>query len=297
MQRLLITGAKGQLGQCFAAIAKNWPQFQCVFADKNMADITNQPQMAALLHRIKPYAVINCAAFTNVDLAQQQPDLAYAVNATAVKQLAQLCLDTHTLLVHISTDYVFSGKQLKTTVQQTAYTERDIAEPINVYGASKLAGEHAIQSIEPAGIIIRSSWLYSEYGNNFVRSIYNKIQQGIPLQVVVDQIGSPTYATELAALCLTLLSSNKLTQYFARAQLLHCAGQGETSWYQLAEEILSYTKQQTTITAISSKQWQSAATRPAYSALSSKQLQQQFGFSLPPWQQSLVTCLNKISTE
>ena len=296
MKHLLITGANGQLGQSFAAIAKQWPQFTFTFADKKLADITNQLQMAALILKLKPYAVINCAAFTNVDIAEQQPELAYAVNATAVKQLAQLCVDTNILLVHFSTDYVFSGNK------QQAYIESDIAEPINVYGASKLAGEQAMLNIAPPGLILRSSWLYSEFGHNFVRSIFNKIQQGQsleieqPLQVVADQIGSPTYAPELAALCLKLLSAKNFAKHFATTQLLHCAGQGETSWYHIAEQILNSVKQQaiqnktqqTTITAISSKQWQSAATRPAYSALSSMELQQKFGLSLPPWQQSLT---------
>ncbi|CAM3865720.1 dTDP-4-dehydrorhamnose reductase [Rheinheimera salexigens] len=290
MKHLLITGAMGQLGQSFTAIAKQWPQFQFTFADKKLADITNQLQMAALLRQLKPYAVINCAAFTNVDLAEQQPELAYAVNATAVEQLAQLCRETNTLLVHFSTDYVFSGRQLDAGENQTPYTEQDLAEPLNVYGASKLAGEQAMLNIAPAGLILRSSWLYSAFGHNFARIIYNKIQQGLPLRVVADQIGSPTYAPELAALCLKLLSAD----HFATTQLLHCAGQGEASWYQVAQEIQKYTKQQTTLTAISSNQWQSAATRPSYSALSSQQLQKQFGLSLPAWQQSLVTCLNKM---
>ncbi|KKO47857.1 hypothetical protein VT06_14805 [Arsukibacterium sp. MJ3] len=288
MMHLLITGANGQLGQCFAAIAKQWPQCQFTFVDSKQADITNPQQIAALVEKINPYAIINCAAYTNVDLAEQQPELAYAINATAVKKLAQLCRDTHTLLIQISTDYVFNGKQ------QLPYRETDVTAPINQYGQSKLAGEQAMLSIAPAGLILRTSWLYSEFGHNFVRSIWRKSQQGQPLQVVDDQIGSPTYARELATLCLKLVTAGNVAERFATPQLLHCAGQGQTSWYQLAQEIMNHSKQQVAITPLTSKQWQGAATRPAYSALNSQQLLQQMALSLPPWQQSLASCLNKM---
>jgi dTDP-4-dehydrorhamnose reductase len=149
-------------------------------------------------------------------------------------------------------------------------------------------------SIGPAGVILRTSWLYSEFGHNFVQSIWRKCQQGKPLQVVDNQIGSPTYALELAALCLKLVATDDFAARFATPQLLHCAGQGQTSWYQFAQEIIKHSKQQVAITPLTSQQWQGAATRPAYSALNSQQLLQQFGLSLPPWQQSLASCLNKM---
>jgi dTDP-4-dehydrorhamnose reductase len=296
MKHLLITGAKGQLGQSFTAIAKHWPQLQFTFVDSKQADITDGEKMAALLGKFKPDVVINCAAFTQVDLAEQQPELAYAVNAIAVKQLAQLCRDANILLVHISTDYVFSGKPVSHLLGQQAYTEHDLTEPINVYGVSKLAGEQAMLNIGTPGFILRTSWLYSEFGHNFVRSIWQKIQQGVNLQVVADQVGSPTYAPELAVVCLKLLTTADFEYDFAKPQILHCASQGQTSWYQLAQAIQQYsnTKHKVTITAINSKQWPATATRPAYSALNSQKLQQQFSLSMPSWQQSLVTCLNKM---
>lgn len=299
MKHLLITGGKGQLGQSFAAIAKQWPQFKFTFVDSKQADITKGEQMAAVLDKVKPDAVINCAAFTQVDLAEQQPELAYAVNATAVKQLAQLCRAGNIFLVHFSTDYVFSGKPASQQLGQQPYTEHDLAEPINIYGSSKLAGEEGMLNIGPAGFILRTSWLYSEFGHNFVRSIWQKIQQGANLRVVADQVGSPTYAPELATVCLHLVATANVKHKFAKPRLLHCAGQGQTSWNQLAQAIQQFSnttniKSKTTITAINSKEWPASATRPAYSALNSQQLQQQFGLGLPVWQPSLATCLNKM---
>jgi dTDP-4-dehydrorhamnose reductase len=148
--------------------------------------------------------------------------------------------------------------------------------------------------IGTAGVILRTSWLYSQFGHNFVQSIWRKCQQGQPLQVIDDQIGSPTYALELATLCLKLVTTDDFAKRFATPQLLHCAGQGQTSWYQFAQEIIKHSKQQVVITPLTSQQWQGAAIRPAYSALNSQQLLQQLGLSLPPWQQSLASCLNKM---
>lgn len=307
MKRLLITGANGQLGQSFAAIAKYWPQLQLHFCDKSQADITNKQQMRSLIQKIQPYALINCAAYTQVDLAEQNQALAYAVNAAAVKQLAHLCKEANVFLIHFSTDYVFAGAANKHSHQGQAllqpYTETAIPAPLNYYGLTKLAGEQAILEIGPAGIVIRTSWLYSEFAHNFVATIWHKLQQGQALKIVADQVGSPTYAPELAALCLQFLTRHNLAKDFAPAKLLHLAGVGQASWYQLALAVQQCQRQyacqpqQTaaTISAISSQQWPSLAKRPAYSALSSHKLTQLTGLSLPPWQQSVASCSQKMA--
>lgn len=313
MKRILVTGSNGQLGQCFAALAKKWPTLEFHFCHKAQANITNAEQMQRLIDKIQPTIIINCAAYCQVDLAEQNHALAYAVNATAVKQLAKLCKNAGIFLVHFSTDYVFSGATTKHCFEQAAllqpYSETATALPINYYGLSKLAGEQAMLDIAPMGLVLRTSWLYSQFGPNFVTSISHKLQQGQALNIVDDQIGSPTYGPELAAACLQILTKHNLAKDFTTAKLLHLAGQGQASWYQLALQIQQLQfkyqqplagynqkqhKQQTgTISAISSQQWPSLAKRPAYSALSSAKLKQLTGISLPPWQQSIAKCIKK----
>ncbi|KKO46989.1 hypothetical protein WG68_03405 [Arsukibacterium ikkense] len=288
---ILVLGASGQLGQALQTEAMALPMMQrqrFSFIPRAALDVTDQTALGRCLRQHDPAIIINACGYTAVEQAEQHPAQAYQVNQQLVTVLSHYAKATGAALLHFSTDYVFNG------VKQQPYTETDSTAPLNHYGKSKLAGEQAMLSIAPAGLILRTSWLYSEFGHNFVRSIWQKIQRGEPLKVVVDQIGSPTYARELAALCIRLVTAERFASRFATTQLLHCAGQGFCSWYQLTQEMLKHSIRQINLSAVSSQQWPSNVVRPAYSALSSQQLQQQLGFSLPPWQQSLANCLQQI---
>lgn len=290
-ERILILGASGQLGQALQAEVALLPQAvrrSFHFIQRQMLDVTDNAALKQCLKHYTPTIIINACAYTAVDKAEQQVAQAWQLNGQLVAELSQHAKTTGAALLHFSTDYVFGGTQTH------PYIETDRPAPLNEYGKSKLAGEQAMLDIAPAGLILRTSWLYSEFGHNFVRSIWNKIQLGEPLQVVNDQTGSPTYARELAALCIGLVTAASFAERFASTRLLHCAGQGQASWYQLALEIVRLTGSNIAVTAVSSKQWPALAKRPAYSVLSSEALTEQLGLSLPPWQHSLAACLQKM---
>ncbi|WP_019674742.1 dTDP-4-dehydrorhamnose reductase [Arsukibacterium perlucidum] len=289
--RILVLGASGQLGQALQAETALLPAASrrlFSFVPRQALDLTDSTALKHFLKQQAPAIIINACAYTAVDNAEQQAELAYRVNHQLVVELSHYAKASGAALLHVSTDYVFNGRQ------QQPYTEADSPVPLNQYGKSKLAGEMAMLDIAPAGLILRTSWLYSEFGHNFACSIWRKIQQGEPLRVVNDQTGSPTYARELAALCLQLVITDNFAGRFANTQLLHCAGAGQASWYQLAQEILRLSSRQVAMSAVSSQHWPGLATRPAYSVLCSASLQQQFGLSLPPWQDSLASCLQKM---
>ncbi|HAW94468.1 MULTISPECIES: dTDP-4-dehydrorhamnose reductase [unclassified Arsukibacterium] len=289
--RILVLGASGQLGQAFQAVVTLLPQpvrQLFYFIPRHKLDVTDSAALNRCLKQYAPTIIINTCAFTAVDKAEQQIALAWQLNEKLVAELSDFARASGAALLQFSTDYVFNGQQTK------PYTETDMPAPLNQYGKSKLAGEQAMLDIAPAGLILRTSWLYSEFGHNFVRSIVNQIAQGKPLQVVNDQIGSPTYACHLAALCIELVTAANFAERFAKTRLLHCAGQGQASWYQLAQEIVSLTGSDIAVAAVSSNQWPALAKRPVYSGLSSEKLTQQLGLSMPPWQHSLAICLQKM---
>tara|TARA_R110002126_G_scaffold10245_45_gene46624 strand:- start:11381 stop:12271 length:891 start_codon:yes stop_codon:yes gene_type:complete len=291
INKIVVLGASGQLGQALQAEVALLPASQRKlfnFALRPALDVTDSIALQQYLSHHAPNVIINACAYTAVDKAEQQPELAYRLNHLLVAELSQYAKDNGAALLHFSSDYVFNGNQ------QHPYTETDITAPLNTYGKSKLAGEQAMLDIAPAGLILRTSWLYSEFGHNFVGSIWRKVHAGEPLRVVDDQTGSPTYACELAALCIKLVTADSFVERFANTRLLHFAGQGQCSWCQFAIEIARLTGKNVPITAVSSQQWPALASRPAYSALNSGQLQQQLECSLPPWQQSLATCLKKM---
>jgi len=287
----VILGASGQLGQALNAEAMNLPdatrRLLC-FIPRQALELTDSRALKHCLQQYSPSIIINACAYTNVDEAERQVELAWLINQQLVAELSHYAKANGAALLHCSTDYVFNGGQ------HQPYTEIDTPAPLNQYGKSKLAGENAMLDIAPAGLILRTSWLYSEFGHNFVRRIVSKIRQGSLLQVVNDQIGSPTYARELAALCIKLVMAPDFTERFAKTRLLHCAGQGQASWYQLAQEIVRLTRSDIAVAAVSSNQWLALAKRPAFSVLSSEALTEQLGLSLPPWQHSLSICLQKM---
>ena len=227
MKTVLVTGANGQLGLAIQAATANFPELKFVFASKAELDVTNEEEIAAFFENNAIDYCINAAAYTNVDKAEEEPQAAYLLNETAPRLLAEVCKKHNVFLVHISTDYVFDGKK------ETPYTVDDTPNPINVYGASKLAGEKAIAALGGAYCIVRTSWLYSEFGNNFQTKIIDKVKTAPFLEVVSDLYGTPTYAPNLVLFLL-----NKITKFAFTSNMEHFADGISMSWYDLAKKIV-----------------------------------------------------------
>lgn len=260
---VLVTGSNGQLGKSILALneesIKNNINF--TFSTKATLDITNQEQVEAFFQSNNVTYCINCAAYTAVDKAEEEKEQAFLINSLGVKNLAEACKKYAVILIHISTDFVFDGSK------REPYLETDKPNPINVYGASKLEGETHIQSILEHYFIVRTSWLYSEYGNNFVKTMLRLGSEKEEIHVVDDQIGCPTYAKDLAEVVLAIIISEN-TQF----GLYHYSNQGILSWFEFAKIIFSLTKNEIEVKPIPTSDYPTAAKRPQYSVLSSLKL-------------------------
>ncbi|MCK0158135.1 dTDP-4-dehydrorhamnose reductase [Cellulophaga sp. F20128] len=263
--KILVTGANGQLGKCIQDVAKSYPQFNFHFKTSKDLNISEKEQLGALFDQEKYDFCVNCAAYTAVDKAETEKDKAYLVNAEAVRYLAEVCKEQNCVLIHISTDFVFDGNKT------TPYTEEDIPNPINVYGASKLKGEQYIHEILEKYFIFRTSWVYSEYGNNFVKTMLHLGKEREVLSVVNDQIGSPTYAGDLAKLVLGIIevNSNKYGLY-------HYSNEGKISWYEFATEIFKQKGLKTKVNPIATEEYPTPARRPLYSVLDNSKIKERF---------------------
>ena len=256
MKRGLVTGANGQLGKSIKRISSNFKELKFVFTDVDELDITNSKEVNTHFASNKIEYCINCAAYTAVDKAEEEFDKAFLINATAVKNLAEACKTSGTVLIHVSTDFVFDG------TKSTPYTEEDTPNPISVYGKSKLKGEEYIQETLDSYFIVRTSWLYSEYGNNFVKTMLRLAETRKQISVVNDQIGSPTYAGDLAEFILKIVSSES-TAY----GLYHYSNLGAISWYDFAVEIFRQFGKEIDVQPIKTKDYPTAAKRPKFSVL------------------------------
>ncbi|WP_213712490.1 dTDP-4-dehydrorhamnose reductase [Cedecea lapagei] len=263
--RVLLTGANGQLGQSLRQyIPTDWVVLP---ADKLFLDITNQSNVNRVISSFKPDVIINAAAFTSVDEAEVSIDLAEQVNFFGAKYIAEAAKNNGIKLIHVSTDYVFDGKSVN------PYTEQDITEPLNVYGKSKRHGEIAVLENHAEAIIIRTSWVYSEYGKNFLKTIFKLIENDKDIKVVSDQIGAPTYAPDIAKLIVDIIRDDKL-----QPGLYHFSGDQVMSWYDFAHKIAeSVTVSNSKVEGISSSEYTSAAKRPSYSVLNCDKLEK-FGY-------------------
>ena len=275
MKRVLVTGANGQLGKSIHRISLNYPDLKFVFTDVDELDITNSKEVNTLFASNKIDYCINCAAYTAVDKAEEEVEKAYLINAKAVKNLAEACQTTGAVLIHISTDFVFDG------TKSTPYTEEDTPNPLSVYGKSKLQGEEYVQEICDRHFIVRTSWLYSEYGNNFVKTMLRLAETRKQISVVNDQIGSPTYAGDLAEFILKIVSSESMTY-----GLYHYSNFGEISWYDFAKEIFSNQNKKTEVLPIPTTAYPTAAKRPKYSVLDISKANNTF--KLKSWKKSLL---------
>ena len=288
---ILVTGANGQLGNELRQISSNYPAFHFLFTDVEELDITNLEAIRDLCQSQAVGYILNCAAYTAVDRAEEVEATAHLINATAVEHLAHVAAERNIPLIHISTDYVFDGQG------SAPLTEEHPTAPQSAYGRTKLAGEEAILKLCPSkGVVIRTAWLYSAYGNNFVKTMLRLGRERNTLNVVADQIGTPTYAADLA------LAMMRVVEYAAagvnKPGVYHYSNDGACSWYDFTCEIHRQAGITTcAVTPIPTTDYPTPAARPAYSVLSKAKIIREFDLSVPSWQSSLARCLATLLKE
>jgi dTDP-4-dehydrorhamnose reductase len=288
IKTILVTGGDGQLGQSLKSLGEKFPQYQFSFIDRTELDLSNAQAIVNFFKHNQFDLIINCAAYTAVDKAEEDHVLANEINYLAVKQLAETAKYYDSILIHISTDYVLDG------VSHRPYTEDDKTNPQSVYGSSKLKAEQAIQAINPKAIIIRTSWVYSEFGQNFVKTMLKLGQERDSLNVIFDQVGTPTYAKDLGGCILTIVdacSADENAFQQKDVQLYHYSNEGVCSWYDFAKAIFELTSTACDISPIETKDYPTPATRPHYSVLNKAKIKQKYGLNIPYWKDSLQTCL------
>lgn len=288
MQNILVTGANGQLGQAIQLVAGKAPAFNFIYTDYEELDITNAAAVADFFAAQPIHACINCAAYTAVDKAESEEEKAFQLNFEAVLNLSDACREHNAQLIHISTDYVFDGRYYR------PYTEEDEASPQGIYGASKLRGEAAALGNDPTTIVIRTSWLYSQFGVNFVKRIRELMQERPSLNIVFDQVGTPTYAVDLAQAVLDILGYKAEHPEADTGGVYHYSNEGVISWYDFAVAVKELTGSGCEISPITSDQYPTPAQRPAYSVLNKKKIKETFGVKVPYWKESLKVCLEKL---
>ena len=283
MKKILVTGANGQLGKELRDIASSFPQFEFLFLSREDMPIHHFELVRNTFNGFQPDYCINCAAYTAVDKAEQESELAYIINAESVGILAAVSREHHCKFIHISTDYVFSGDSPK------PYIETDATGPVSVYGKSKLAGELEAMKQCPDAIIIRTSWVYSFYGNNFVKTMMRLMKERNEISVVGDQIGSPTWAGDLAAFIMHVINAPSW-----KSGIYHFSNLGEISWYDFAIEIKHLINSQTIVHPIPTSAYPTPAKRPAFSLLDKTKIKVAFGHTPPHWKESLKTCIDRL---
>lgn len=284
---ILVTGSRGQLGQELQYLASKSSEFAWVFTHRDELDICDHQAVTAKIAKVKPDVIINCTAYTAVDKAENDAENADATNHFAVKHLAQTAAQHDVCLIHVSTDYVFNG------LSHRPYIESDKPNPQGVYGQTKLDGEYAMQASGVCGIIIRTSWVYSAFGNNFVKTMRRLGKEKAALSVVVDQIGSPTWAADLAQAIIDICHHNALST--KHGEIFHYSNEGICSWYDLAHEIMQMEHLNCRVGAINSIDYPTPAARPHYSVLDKSLIKKEFDLSIPHWRKSLALALTQFS--
>jgi len=281
MKNILITGSNGQLGMCLRDAVQNSPNL--FFTDISELDITDISAVSGFVCENKIDCIINAAAYTAVDKAETEPEKAFNVNEYGAWVLTHICMEQNVFLLHISTDYVFDGTATK------PYKTSARTNPVSVYGKSKLTGEKAIIAAQIPAIIIRTSWLYSEYGTNFVKTILRIGREKEDISVVADQFGAPTNAHDLSAAILHII---KQIDEIKKPTVFHFANEGITTWYGFAKEIMRIADLPCRVHPITTAQYPTPATRPAYSVFDLSKIKTQFNFQIPNWEESLALMIN-----
>ena len=282
MNNILVTGGNGQLGSELKELANNFAEYNFLFTDVSDLDITDHKAVKIFIESNNITVIINCAAYTAVDQAESESDLADSINHLAVENFAKIAKENNIKLIHVSTDYVFDGTKFN------PYVETDIANPQSVYGQTKLDGELAIQTINPENsIIIRTSWVYSKYGNNFVKTMLRLSETKDKISVVSDQIGSPTSARDLAKTILTILNNIK-NQCI---EVYHYSNEGDCSWYDFAKAIFEIKGINVKLNPILTKQYPTPAKRPFYTVMNTKKIKSKYKIEVPHWRDSLINFL------
>ena len=281
MINLLVTGSSGQLGQCLKQLLLSATDISCYFAAREDLDITNGDEIQRFFSEHNFDYCINTAAYTNVEKAESEQKEAFLINAEGANSLAKACKKHNVVLLHISTDYVFDG------MAKTPYQEQDRTNPLNVYGASKLKGEQHIVDAWNKHFIIRTSWLYSQYGHNFLNSMLEFAKQKKALTITTQQKGTPTNANELAQMLVTIIKTGN-----ARYGVYHFSNQGEATWYDFAKAIFKATGEIDTVNLAKTEHYATFAKRPAYSVLNCNKLKDTLGITYRNWEDSLKQIIN-----
>lgn len=285
MSNIVVFGASGQLGQCLKQVAETLGIASIYFPSETEADILDKKAIRNIFDTYQPAWCINCAAYTAVDKAEDDMEMARKINKTGVENLAAFCLEYNSVLIHISTDFVFKGDV------STPLLETDKTEPISVYGLTKLEGEKAVTDVLTKYYILRTSWLYSEYGNNFVKTMLKLGSERDELKIIADQAGTPTYAMDLASsICWIIIKE------IGAYGVYHFSNEGIASWYDFAKAIFDISKTEVNAIPIKTSEYPTRAARPAYSVLDKTKIKQTFDIEIPYWRDSLITCISKLKS-
>jgi dTDP-4-dehydrorhamnose reductase len=284
---ILVTGAGGQLANEIRILASGFPQYRFFFTTKDELTIDDSEALQQFFDKHRIHYCINCAAYTAVDKAESEKEKAFKINAEAVGELAALCRAHKAQLIHISTDYVYDG------TKEVALKEDNAVAPLNTYGWSKLQGEELALKKNPSSLIIRTSWVYSSFGNNFVKTMLRLFKEKEEINVVSDQFGSPTYAADLAEIIMEFI--NRMEQGKSFSGIVNNCNEGITNWFEFADEIKRLVRSDCRINPISSSSYVTAAKRPKYSVLDTSKIQLLLGADIPDWKISLKKCLQKLN--
>ncbi len=290
-QKIVVTGANGQLGRELQELAISFPEFEYIFLSREDLPVHDAERVKNFFSGYSPQYLVNCAAYTAVDKAESEKELAFRVNAEAPGVLAKVCKENNCRFIHISTDYVFDGEAT------SPYKEDSATNPQGVYGASKLEGEKQALRMNPGSIIIRTSWVYSEFGKNFVKTMLKLMSEREELNVVNDQIGSPTYAADLAEAILQIIKNlhTHHSSLITHSGIYHYSNEGIITWFDFAVAIKEIADHHCKINPIPTSQYPTPAKRPHYSVLSTVKISETFGIKMKPWRNSLQKCIDKLS--
>ena len=283
-ERILIVGGNGQLGNCIRKIAADFEnQYEFNFTDSQTLNITDRDSISDVFYDFKPHFCINASAYTAVDLAEKEPEKAFAVNAEGVANLAEACEEYNCVLIHVSTDYVFDGET------NISYSEDSFTNPQGVYGASKLKGEELATDLNPKTIVIRTSWLYSEFNKNFVKTMLNLFSQKDELGIVADQFGQPTNANDLAEAIMKIIEAEPKTY-----GIFHFSNYPETTWFEFAQKIAEFSGSKIKLNAITTEDFPTPAKRPKRSTMSLDKIESIYNIQLKHWENSLQDCIETL---